>query len=114
MLCADQLLKEAKTFYKIISYPYPVYCPICPCETKHKRKKYHSLKSLSWHVAHEHQNVVGYPFSSEQVLELIKLIGIAIHWGILVPNTTNFQSEPTEDSIRAPIFPRVKRFFDEQ
>ena len=84
MIDTDKLIKEAKAYYEIFSKPIKLRCPYCTYDTSHKTKTFRSLKSLSWHVMHEHQNEIGYPFSLEQVQELIKVIGIAIHWEILI------------------------------
>ena len=84
LIDTNQLLKEAKEYYAIFSKPIKLGCPFCKYSTTHKTKTYHSLKSVSWHVVNSHQNEIDYPFSVEQIREILKAIGVAIHWGILV------------------------------
>lgn len=86
MLNTESLIKEAKAYYEIFSSPINLRCPVCRIETKGKTKRtktYHSLKSLSWHLKNSHSDIVGLPFTVEQVQEVLRSIGLAIHWEIL-------------------------------
>jgi hypothetical protein len=90
----SSLLKEAKIidYYRYYSEEIPVKCSFCGIipeapkveAPKTKRTKtFHSLKELSWHLAHFHSNEVGYPFSFEQVQEILRVLALAKEWGIL-------------------------------
>ncbi|MGI0047705.1 MAG: hypothetical protein ACREBB_11045 [Nitrosotalea sp.] len=86
MLNTELLIKEEGVYYEIFSREIRVRCPVCRFEAKSKTKRtktFHSLKSLSWHLTHSHSGMVGYPFTTDQVLEVLRAIGIAIHWKIL-------------------------------
>lgn len=79
----EQLIKEAGRYYEISSAPLRLRCPVCSDHKSRRCKTYHSLKSLSWHLAYEHRDHVGYP-SLEQIQELLKYLALAIQWEILV------------------------------
>lgn len=86
-LNAELLIKEEGVYYEVFSKPIKLRCPICRSEAKGKTKRtrtYHSLKSLSWHIARSHSDTARYPFTIEQVKEVLRVIGIAIHWEILL------------------------------
>ena len=63
--------------------PTRVFCPFCRYEVKHKTRKYNSLKSLSTHIATNHQTDCYYPFSIEDIHELMKNLALAKQWEML-------------------------------
>lgn len=83
LLTRPELLKEAKIdYYKRYSENIKIKCSFCVRKTK-RAKTFHSLKSLSWHIAHFHSNEVGFPFICEQIQEVLKIIALAKEWRIL-------------------------------
>jgi len=87
VLNAELLIKEEGVYYDIFSRPIKLRCPFCKFEAKGKTKRtrtYPSLKSLSWHIARSHSNTARYPFTVEQVKEVLRSIGLSIHWEILL------------------------------
>jgi hypothetical protein len=79
----SSLLKEAQLdYYKRYSEHVNVKCPFCANKTPRTRT-YHSLKSLTWHVANEHDSDSGYPFSFEQIEEVVRALALAKEWRIL-------------------------------
>lgn len=70
---------EHKFFFTLIR----VFCPFCRFEVKHKIRKYDSLKSLSTHIATSHKTDCYYPFSFDDIHELMKNLALAKQWGIL-------------------------------
>lgn len=90
----SSLLKEAKIidYYGCYSENFDVKCSFCgripeapkveAPKTK-RTKTFHSLKSLSWHISHFHSNEVGYPFTCEQVQEVLRVLALAKEWRIL-------------------------------
>lgn len=79
-------------------------CPICYdlAHNKSKIKSYYSLKSLGHHIATEHKERDGwYRLSFTQLQELMKFVAFAMQIGML----------PYE---RTAMYPRVKRFEDEE
>jgi hypothetical protein len=76
-------LKKFEFCEEVYSYTIRSFCPFCRFSTKHKIRKYDSLKSLGHHIATEHKTIGNYPFTTADVRELMKNIGVAIHWGVL-------------------------------
>lgn len=83
MFNAETLLKEAKSYYIVFSTAFDLKCPYCNYSALYKKKTFHSLKSLSWHLAHEHHDDVGYPFTLEQIQEILKVLALVKQWGML-------------------------------
>lgn len=83
-LNVESLIKEEGVYYEIFSREIRLVCPFCKLEAKGKRTRtYHSLKSLDWHIVRFHSETARYPFTIEQVKEVLRTIGLAFHWEIL-------------------------------
>ena len=82
-LRAFSFLKEAKfDYYTRYGEYIKAKCPFCSAK-KSRTKFYHSLKSLTWHIAHDHSSDVGYSFSFEQVNEVLRALALAKEWQII-------------------------------
>lgn len=79
----NSLIKELPlAYYQFFSALISVYCPICKRSTSRTRT-YRSLKSLSWHLSHNHRNDIDYPVKLEQIQEILKIIALAKQLEIL-------------------------------
>jgi len=99
-LITNPSLLKLEVLYQFYSAIIRSYCPFCRYKVSHKTKTYHSLKSLGHHIALEHKDSGAYPFSTNLVNEILKVLAFAMQIGML----------PCE---RASFFPRVKRALDE-
>lgn len=78
-----QILIKLEVDYSFYSTHIRLFCPYCSWKTKHKTRKYDSLKSLGHHIATEHKENRIYPFTLEDVHEIMKVIAKALELGIL-------------------------------
>lgn len=75
---------------KKVEFPYDLCyselgrygCPYCSYRKKSKSKTYRTLKSLLYHVKHDHKDEQ-YPFSVEEVHKLMHAIALARHLKVL-------------------------------
>lgn len=59
-------------------------CPFCEYQTAHKTRTFKTLKQLTWHLANTHPEPgMYYPFTMEEVQQVLKVIAKAKEWRIL-------------------------------
>lgn len=79
----EGLLKKVEFSYDVCYSEKDRYgCPFCSYGKKSKSKTYHTLKSLLYHVKHEHKDEQ-FPFSIEEIHELMHYIALARHLKVL-------------------------------
>ena len=83
MLSEFQSLKVVRA-YSQDSILIRLGCPWCKMDTTHKSKIYKSIKSLLFHISQEHKTENSfYPFTVQDIKELMQLIRLAKHWNLL-------------------------------
>lgn len=80
----DILLKNVEFDYSCYSKQTRLHCPFCTYDKKTKSKTYKTLKSLLFHVKHEHKEEgKRFPFSVEEIHAVMHAIALARHWRML-------------------------------
>lgn len=79
----DILLKNVEFDYSYYSKRIQLQCPFC-AYCKQRSKTYKTLKSLLFHLAHDHKNDSPYfPFDATYVHQVMNVIALAKQWRIL-------------------------------
>lgn len=77
--------------YKKVEFNYSRYfeetrvkCPLCEFNSS-RTKTYKSLKQLTFHLSNQHKNEGNYyPFTVDDIKELMQMIAVAKEWRLLV------------------------------
>ena len=99
MLTRHELLKLEIAF-AFFFVGIRAYCPFCSFRANHKTKTYDSIYKLSWHVSRIHRNDTGFPFTCEQILELLKMLAKILEWGILPYEKSKLAAKRSEMSLK--------------
>lgn len=80
----DISLKNVEFDYSYYSRQIRLHCPFCTYGKESKSKTYKTLKSLLFHVKHDHKDEgKHFPFSIEEVHSLMHAIALAKKWKLL-------------------------------
>ena len=80
----DISLKNVEFDYSIYSVRTRLHCPFCAYGKQSKSKTYKTLKSLLFHVKHDHKDEDKlFPFSVEDIHSLMHAIALAKNWKVL-------------------------------
>lgn len=76
----DVSLKNVEFDYSVYSAPTRIGCPYCRYRKKAKSKTYLTLKSLLYHVKHDHKSDENlFPFSLNDIHSVMHVIAFAKH-----------------------------------
>ena len=84
MILRNIQLKKVEIDYSYYSKSVRLGCPWCRNDATHKSRVYKTLKSLLFHISDQHKNQgTYYPFTVDEIKDLMQLIALAKQWELL-------------------------------